>query len=80
MAYVERDGVRVYYESDGSGPAVLLSHGYGATSGMWRGQVEALRDRYQVIAWDMRGHGQSDSPPDQAQYSEDASVDDWRRS
>jgi len=76
VAYVERDGVRVYYESDGSGPAVLLSHGYGATSGMWRGQLEALKDRYQVIAWDMRGHGQTDSPADQAQYSEDASVDD----
>ena len=27
---------------------------------MWDGQIEALRDRFQVIVWDMRGHGQSD--------------------
>ena len=35
MPYIERDGVKVYYESEGSGPAVLLSHGYSATSAMW---------------------------------------------
>jgi pimeloyl-ACP methyl ester carboxylesterase len=76
MPYIDRDGVKVYYESEGSGPAVLLSHGYSATSGMWKGQIAALKDRYRVIAWDMRGHGQTDSPADQAQYTEDASVDD----
>lgn len=78
MPYIERDGVKVYYESAGSGPALLLSHGYSATSRMWRGQVDAFKDGYQVITWDMRGHGESDSPPDQAQYSEDATVDDMR--
>jgi pimeloyl-ACP methyl ester carboxylesterase len=76
MPYVIRDGVKVYYESHGSGPAVLLSHGYSATSQMWAGQVESLKDRYQVIAWDMRGHGQTDSPADQTQYSEATSVED----
>jgi pimeloyl-ACP methyl ester carboxylesterase len=43
---------------------------------MWQGQVEALKDRYQVVTWDMRGHGQTDSPADQALYSEEATVDD----
>lgn len=76
MAYVDRDGVAIYYEDHGSGPAVLLSHGYSATSQMWRGQVEALSDRYRVITWDMRGHGQSDSPESQAAYSEAATVAD----
>src|SRR5512143_1574229 len=55
MAYIDRDGVKVYYEVEGSGPPVLLSHGYSATSRMWQGQAEALKDRYQVITWDMRG-------------------------
>jgi pimeloyl-ACP methyl ester carboxylesterase len=76
MPYIDRDGVKVYYESEGSGPAVLLSHGYSATSGMWKGQMDALKGTHRVIAWDMRGHGQTDSPADQAQYSEDATVDD----
>ncbi len=76
MPYVDRDGVKIYYEVHGQGPAILLSHGYSATSRMWAGQVEALRDRYRVIVWDMRGHGESDSPEEQEQYSEAATVAD----
>jgi len=76
MPFLERDGVRLHYESAGSGPPILLSHGYSATSRMWQGQVEALADRYQVITWDMRGHGQSDSPDDPAAYSEAHTVAD----
>ena len=76
MPFVERDGVQVFYEAAGAGSAVLLSHGYGATSQMWKGQVDALKDEYRVITWDMRGHGQTDSPDDPAVYSEAATVDD----
>jgi pimeloyl-ACP methyl ester carboxylesterase len=76
MPFVERDGVRIFYEAAGEGPSVLLSHGYSATSRMWRGQVEALAPRYRIITWDMRGHGQSDSPDDPALYSEAATVGD----
>lgn len=46
MAYLDRDGVRIYYDVQGNGPAVLLSHGYSATAQMWTKQVEALKDRY----------------------------------
>ncbi len=76
MAHLDRDSVKIYYEDHGSGPAVLLSHGYSATSRMWEGQVAALKDRYRVITWDMRGHGQSDSPDDQSLYSEEATCAD----
>lgn len=76
MAFLDRDGVRIYYDVQGSGPTVLLSHGYSSTSQMWTKQVEALKDRYRVITWDMRGHGQSDSPNDQALYSEEATCGD----
>ncbi len=76
MPFLERDGVRIFYEAAGEGPPVLLSHGYSATSRMWRGQVEALAPRYRIITWDMRGHGQSDSPDDPALYSEAATVGD----
>jgi pimeloyl-ACP methyl ester carboxylesterase len=43
---------------------------------MWDGQVAALKDRYQVIVWDFRGHGESDYPTDQKQYSESLTVGD----
>lgn len=76
MATINRDGVNIYYEDNGSGPPVLLSHGYSATTRMWTGQVEALKSQYRVITWDMRGHGQSDSPDDPTAYSEQATVDD----
>jgi pimeloyl-ACP methyl ester carboxylesterase len=76
MPHIDRDGVQVFFEEGGSGPAVLLSHGYGATSCMWRGQVDALSPRYRVLTWDMRGHGDSASPDAAALYSEAATVDD----
>jgi pimeloyl-ACP methyl ester carboxylesterase len=76
MADLTRDGVRLYYESHGDGPAVLWSHGYSATGAMWDGQLPALTDRYRVITWDMRGHGRSDTPDDPALYSEQATVAD----
>src|SRR5580704_4658127 len=76
MARLDRDGVAIHYEVHGQGPTILLSHGYSATCRMWDGQVAALRDRFRVIVWDMRGHGQSDVPTDPAAYSEVATVGD----
>ena len=60
MAYVTRDGVRLYYEDHGKGPAILLSHGYGATSQMWRGQSRGFQRQVPIIIWDLRGHGESE--------------------
>lgn len=76
MSTIDRDGVEIYYETAGSGPAILLSHGYGATCRMWDGQVTHLADRFQVITWDMRGHGQSGDPADAARYSHALTVGD----
>ena len=76
MPYVERDGVRVWFEEHGRGAAVLLTHGYGATSRMWEPQWQALGERFRLIAWDIRGHGRSDAPEDATLYSEAAAVGD----
>ncbi len=77
---LSRQGVSIYYEHHlsamESAPTILLSHGYSATSAMWTGQLQALKAQYNVIAWDMRGHGKSDSPADPGLYSEAATVDD----
>ena len=76
MPYLNRDGVKIYYEERGQGPAVLLSHGYSASARMWSGQMTALSDRYRIIAWDMRGHDRSDSPDDASLYSHETTVAD----
>jgi len=71
------NGVAIDYEVSGSGPAVLLSHGYGSTRHMWDEQHRAL-DGWRVVSWDMRGHGQTDSPDDPARYSAALTVADMR--
>jgi pimeloyl-ACP methyl ester carboxylesterase len=76
MAKLDRNGVSIHYEVHGSGPTILLSHGYSWTARMWDGQVAALKDRYQVVVWDFRGHGESDYPEDGAQYSAALTVGD----
>jgi pimeloyl-ACP methyl ester carboxylesterase len=76
MPTIDRDGVKIYYEVHGRGPALLLTHGYSSTSAMWEGQIEALSRHHKLVLWDMRGHGQSDYPSDLAAYSEALTVAD----
>jgi pimeloyl-ACP methyl ester carboxylesterase len=76
MPKLNRDGVNIYYEVHGSGPVLILTHGYSATAQMWKGQIEALSKKHTLVTWDMRGHGQSDYPADQSAYSEEATVGD----
>ncbi len=76
MPTIDRDGVAIHYEVHGQGPTVLLSHGYGATCRMWDGQIATFADRYRLIVWDMRGHGQSGDPADAAAYSQALTVGD----
>jgi pimeloyl-ACP methyl ester carboxylesterase len=76
MATAKLNGVEVYYEDHGSGYPVVLMHGYGSTSAMWQEQVKPLSERYRLITFDMRGHGNTDSPEDQAEYSEATTVED----
>lgn len=78
MARLDRNGVKIHYEVHGSGPTLLLSHGYSSTCRMWDGQIAALKDRYQVVVWDFRGHGESDYPTDPGLYSEALTVGDMR--
>jgi pimeloyl-ACP methyl ester carboxylesterase len=79
MADLERDGVRLYYESHGcdqGGIPLLLTHGFGASSQMWAPNAAALAAKRPVITWDMRGHGRSECPADQAEYTQAACLAD----
>jgi len=76
MPKLNRDGVNIHYEIHGSGPPLILTHGYSSTSAMWQGQIAALSQHYKLVLWDMRGHGQSDYPADASAYSEALTVAD----
>ena len=65
METVELDGLRIAYQRVGQGPALVLFHGAGEDSRIWRPQLEGLSDDFTVFAWDAPGCGQSDdSAPD----------------
>jgi pimeloyl-ACP methyl ester carboxylesterase len=76
MPTLNRNSVQIYYEVHGAGPVILLTHGYSSSADMWRGQIDALSKTHKLLIWDMRGHGRSDYPEDQAAYSEAATVGD----
>jgi pimeloyl-ACP methyl ester carboxylesterase len=56
------NGTRLYYEAAGSGPAVVLLHGFSLDTRMWDDQFELLAEHFRVIRYDMRGFGKSDLP------------------
>lgn len=77
MPVLARPDGSIHYEASGSGsPALLLTHGFAATSGMFAVNIPALSMRNLVLTWDLRGHGGSESPPDPACYSSASALAD----
>ena len=61
MPKAEVNGLRIHYERAGRGPALVFLHAQGFNSRLWRPQWE-LSAGFDLIAWDMRGYGQSSDP------------------
>jgi pimeloyl-ACP methyl ester carboxylesterase len=61
MPQVETNGVETYYERTGDGPPVVFIHGLGNDHRSWRPQMVALEDEYDLIAYDYRGHGETEA-------------------
>jgi pimeloyl-ACP methyl ester carboxylesterase len=74
------DGVRIAYETVGSGPSVVLVHGFAASRVQnWKrpGWYETLTDAgYRVVAMDCRGHGDSDKPHESTAYDHAIMAED----
>jgi non-heme chloroperoxidase len=58
------DGVRLHYQIHGAGKPVVLIHGLTASSLFFRKQIPELAKHFQVIAPDLRGHGESETRSD----------------
>ena len=72
-------GAEIDVAVSGSGPAVLLLHGYPETKLMWRHVAPVLAQRFTVVAPDLRGYGDSEKPvstEDHAPYSKRAMAAD----
>jgi pimeloyl-ACP methyl ester carboxylesterase len=80
MNYLQRpDGVAIAYQvHNPMAPEtpVLLSHGFGETSGMWAPNIDVLSASRPVIVWDQRGHGLSEAPESMDRYGEHINVAD----
>ena len=57
--YTVSHGAHIYYEREGKGRPIVLIHGWGCSGRFYNKNVEGLKDRYEVITMDMRGHGRS---------------------
>jgi non-heme chloroperoxidase len=57
------DGTQLAYVDQGSGPAILLLHGWSSSLNWFYPQIPRLAERHRVLALDFRGHGASDKTP-----------------
>jgi 3-oxoadipate enol-lactonase/4-carboxymuconolactone decarboxylase len=64
MPFVTVDNTRLFYRLEGvpGRPTLVLAHSIGADHGMWAQQVETLAPYFQILRYDIRGHGASDVP------------------
>jgi pimeloyl-ACP methyl ester carboxylesterase len=72
---ISSDGLRLgaYETGNGDGPEILFIHGFSQCAECWTGQFgdRLLKERFRLAAFDIRGHGASEKPPDPARYVED---------
>ncbi len=74
--YAHANGIHMRYQFSGpeDAPLVTLSHSLAATHRMWDWQMDELTQRYRVLRYDTRGHGESDAPA--GPYSLELLADD----
>lgn len=73
MPWLDRPDARLYYETHGEGPALVLAHGIGGNHASWFWQVPVFAASYRVVTFDHRGFGRSE---DRGARGRSAFVDD----
>jgi pimeloyl-ACP methyl ester carboxylesterase len=78
MPFIDNQGVSIHYEVEGQGPPLVLYHGGLVSLEMWYmfGFVELLKDSYELILIDDRGHGASGKPHEPEAYRIELKVSD----
>src|SRR3990172_4015192 len=73
---VTANGINFHYVTAGSGPLVLMLHGFPEFWYSWRHQIPVLAKKYRVVAPDLRGYNESEKPVGINNYNLDILVDD----
>ena len=60
--FATEDNCRIYYEESGEGEAVVFVHGWDCNRHFFKKQIPEFAKKYHVLAYDLRGHGDSDRP------------------
>ena len=78
MPYIQNGNVGIYYEVEGKGPPLVMLHGLLSSLEDYKetGFVDALKDDFQIILMDLRGHGKSDKPHNPEKYAIENIVGD----
>lgn len=74
--YADNGGVKIHYASLGSGPLIVMVHGFPDYWYTWRSQMEALSADHQCVAMDLRGYNLSDRPKGVDNYAMELLVGD----
>ena len=67
--FADNNGVKIHYASVGTGPLVVMVHGFPDYWYSWRHQMQALKEDFKVVAIDQRGYNKSDQPEGVDQYA-----------
>lgn len=73
---LDSSGVKIHYVTRGTGPLLVLLHGFPDFWYTWRAQIPELSKRYQVVALDLRGYNESDKPEGVEAYRMETLVGD----
>jgi len=76
--YATSGDVKIHYVTQGSGPLVIMIHGFPDYWYTWRNQMPALAKSFQVVAIDQRGYNLSDKPEGVEQYAMEKLINDVR--
>lgn len=70
--------IRIHYEQIGSGTPMIWAHGLFGNWRTWGKTISFFKDRYCVITYDARGHGESEVPESKETYSQEIMVEDLK--
>ena len=76
MPYFRSGDVKLHYQDEGQGEALLFLHGFTCDHRMWQAQLQFFSSNFRVLVLDSRGHGKSEAP--ETGYSRDHRVEDTK--
>ncbi|MGL5062740.1 MAG: alpha/beta fold hydrolase [Microcoleus sp.] len=66
--FIDTNSIKLHYVTQGSGPLMLMLHGFPEFWYSWRHQIPEFASDYKVVAVDLRGYNDSEKPPNKSAY------------